>query len=341
MPAPDPSLQSARTRGWAHLVDRLVADGVDRRQVARAFADPRMPSFDGMEFRVPRPGRGGGGHGGGVSSAEVAGARRCRAQHARAFEETEARSGVPASVIAALLQVETGCGRNTGTHRVLPALARLAMANEPDNLSMNVSLRTRQADDGEEAGDVAQRVKSRARYLEKTFYPEVKATFEAARRMGVTEVVFLRQPDGELEPTIALREKIVRMVRTYLPDVVLTHDPFRAYAFHPDHRAVGYATTDSVYPTARDPLYFSHHLTDEGLTTHKTAEIWYFGAEHPDLIVDITDTFATKMHALKAHVSQVGDGVAMEERMAERARELAKGSGYEMAEAFKVVQMRR
>ncbi len=164
---------------------------------------------------------------------------------------------------------------------------------------------------------------------------------EAARRMGVTEVVFLRQPDGELEPTIALREKIVRMVRTYLPDVVLTHDPFRAYAFHPDHRAVGYATTDSVYPTARDPLYFSHHLTDEGLTTHKTAEIWYFGAEHPDLIVDITDTFATKMHALKAHVSQVGDGVAMEERMAERARELAKGTAYEMAEAFKVVQMRR
>lgn len=185
MPAPDPSLQSARARGWAHLVDRLVADGVDRRQVARAFADPRMPSFDGMEFRVPRPGRGGGGHGGGVSSAEVAGARRCRAQHARAFEETEARSGVPASVIAALLQVETGCGRNTGTHRVLPALARLAMANEPDNLSMNVSLRTRHADDGEEVGDVARRVESRARYLEKTFYPEVKATFEAARRMGV------------------------------------------------------------------------------------------------------------------------------------------------------------
>lgn len=164
---------------------------------------------------------------------------------------------------------------------------------------------------------------------------------EAARRMGVTEVVFLRQPDGELEPTIALREKIVRTVRTYLPDVVITHDPFRAYAFHPDHRAVGYTTTDSVYPTARDPLYFSHHLTNEGLNTHKTAEIWYFGAEHPDLIVDITDTFATKMHALRAHVSQVGDGVAMEERMRDRARELAEGKDFELGEAFKVVQMRR
>jgi len=181
----DPSLQAARARGWAHLVDRLVADGVDRRQVARTFTDPRMPAFDGMEFRIPTPGRGGGGHGGGVSSAEVAGARRCRAQYSRAFEETEARTGVPGNVIAALIQVETGCGRNTGTHRVLPALARLAMANEPENLSMNVELRTRRADDDEEAGDVAHRVKSRAHYLEKTFYPEVKATFEAARRMGV------------------------------------------------------------------------------------------------------------------------------------------------------------
>lgn len=184
-PAWDPSLQAARSRGWAHLVDRLVADGVDRRQVARTFADPRMPAFDGMEFRVPKPGRGGGGgHGGGVSSADVAGARRCRAQYSRAFAETEARSGVPGNVVAALLQVETGCGRNTGTHRVLPALARLAMANEPENLSMNVSLHSRRADD-EEAGDVAHRVRSRAHYLDKTFYPEVKATFEAARRMGV------------------------------------------------------------------------------------------------------------------------------------------------------------
>jgi membrane-bound lytic murein transglycosylase B len=183
--AQDASLQAARARGWAHLVDRLVADGVDRRQVARVFSDPRMPPFDGMEFRVPKPSRGGGGHGGGVNSAEVAGARRCRAQYASAFEETEARTGVPGNVIAALLQVETGCGRNTGTHRVLPALARLAMANEPNNLSLNLSIRSEGADGAEEANDIEHRVKSRAHYLEKTFYPEVRATFEVARRMGV------------------------------------------------------------------------------------------------------------------------------------------------------------
>ncbi|MGH2560734.1 MAG: PIG-L deacetylase family protein [Thermomicrobiales bacterium] len=163
---------------------------------------------------------------------------------------------------------------------------------------------------------------------------------EAAKRLGVAETVFLRCTDGELVPDITLREKIVRMIRTYRPDVIITHDPFRPYALHPDHRAVGMATTDAVYPTARDPHYFPEHLR-AGLEPHKTAELWFFGAEHPDLYVDVTDTFETKIHSLKAHASQVGDGVTMSERIRERSREVAEGQPFELAEAFKVVQMRR
>jgi LmbE family N-acetylglucosaminyl deacetylase len=145
---------------------------------------------------------------------------------------------------------------------------------------------------------------------------------EAARRLGIEEVVFLRCPDGELLPDLSLREKIVRMIRTWKPDVIITHDPFRPYALHPDHRAVGLATTDAVYPTARDPLYFPEHLR-EGLEPHKTAEIWYFGPEVPDKVVDITSTFDRKIDALKAHVSQVGDFEGLEERLRERSQELA------------------
>ena len=163
---------------------------------------------------------------------------------------------------------------------------------------------------------------------------------EAARRLDVAEVVFLRCMDGELMPDLGLREKIVRMIRTHRPDVIITHDPFRPYALHPDHRAVGLATTDAVYPTARDPLYFREQLA-EGLQPHKTAEIWFFGADHPDRVVDITETFDLKMHALRAHVSQVGDAEGLEERMRERGRELAEGQEFELGEAFKVVQMRR
>jgi LmbE family N-acetylglucosaminyl deacetylase len=163
---------------------------------------------------------------------------------------------------------------------------------------------------------------------------------EAARRLGVDDTVFLRCADGELVADLVLREKIVRMIRTYRPDVIITHDPFRPYALHPDHRAVGTAAIDAVYPTARDPHYFPEHLR-AGLEPHKTAEVWFFGAEHPDLFIDITDTFDTKIAALQAHASQVGDGVEMAERVRERCRELAEGQGFELAESFKVVKMRR
>jgi LmbE family N-acetylglucosaminyl deacetylase len=163
---------------------------------------------------------------------------------------------------------------------------------------------------------------------------------EAASRLDMDEVVFLRCPDGSLMPDLDLREKIVRMIRTHKPDVVITHDPFRPYALHPDHRAVGLATTDAVYPTARDPLYFPEHL-EEGLEPHKVAEIWFFGPEHPDKVVDITETFDRKIAALRAHVSQVGDGAELESRMRDRAKELAEGQPFELGEAFKVVQMRR
>ena len=163
---------------------------------------------------------------------------------------------------------------------------------------------------------------------------------EAARRLGMDEVVFLRCPDGSLMPDLELRERILRMIRTYKPDVIITHDPFRPYALHPDHRAVGLATTDAVYPTARDPLYFPEHLRD-GLEPHKTAEIWFFGPEHPDKLVDISATFDRKIDALRAHQTQVGSAEDLESRMRDRAQELAEGHPFELAEAFKVVQMRR
>lgn len=163
---------------------------------------------------------------------------------------------------------------------------------------------------------------------------------ESAKRLGVAEVVFLREPDGAVVPDLKLRERITRMIRTYRPDVLVTHDPFRPYAMHPDHRAVGNVAHDAVYPMARDHLYYPDHL-ESGLEPHKTAEIWYFGSESPDLYIDITDTFDDMVHALRAHQSQVGDAEGLEDRLRERLTELAKDQPFELAQAYKVVKMRR
>ncbi len=163
---------------------------------------------------------------------------------------------------------------------------------------------------------------------------------EACRRLGVAEIVFLRLGDGELMPDLDFREKIVRQIRQFRPDIVITHDPFRPYALHPDHRAVGITTVDAVYPTARDPLYFPEHLA-AGLEPHKVAELWLYGAEYPDTFVDISETFDDKINALLAHQSQVGDAEGLAERLRERASELGAPQNIPLAEAFKVIKMRR
>lgn len=162
----------------------------------------------------------------------------------------------------------------------------------------------------------------------------------ASAELGVTETIFLGNPDGELFPTLDFRRQIVEQLRRYRPDVVITHDPFRPYSLHPDHRAVGLTATDAVYPTARDAIYFPEQY-QAGLKPWTVAEIWYYGSETPDHYVDIRDTFDVKIEALLQHQSQVGKSADLAERMRERAREVGQEAGLELAEAFKVVKMRR
>lgn len=158
--------------------------------------------------------------------------------------------------------------------------------------------------------------------------------------LGVAETVFLGNPDGELFPTLEFREQIVRQLRTYRPDIVITHDPFRPYSLHPDHRAVGITTTDAIYPTARDAIYFPQHY-QQGLQPWKVGEIWYYGAKKSDLYIDISQTFDRKIEALTKHESQVGKATELAERMRQRAEEVGKEGGVPLGEAFKVVKMRR
>jgi len=178
--AQDAEPSSASYRGWDYLVEKLIADGVDRRRVHRAFTDPRIEPFDGLQFGL-RPREPSSMYRGFTKPASVALARRCKASHAQALEEAERAHGVPASVVAAIIHIESGCGRNTGSEVVLYRLARLAMANEPSNLRANIARHTAMSDDpGTET-----LTRERGRYLEDTFYPEVLATFQLSDRLDI------------------------------------------------------------------------------------------------------------------------------------------------------------
>lgn len=145
----------------------------------------------------------------------------------------------------------------------------------------------------------------------------------AAKVLGVHEVMFLKELDGYVLPTLDLRRDIVRVIRQVKPKVVITCDPTNFfpsnyYINHADHRAAGQVTLDAVYPAARSALYFPELSQEEGLQPYKVREVYVAGAQHPNITVDITQFFNQKVAALSEHRSQIKDITALEERMRKR-----------------------
>ena len=89
----------------------------------------------------------------------------------------------------------------------------------------------------------------------------------AAAAAGVEQVHFLRHPDGELSNTAELRRDMVRVMRQVKPDLVLSDDPANDaydsfYGYHSDHRAIGQAVFDALYPAVGNENYFPELLSD-------------------------------------------------------------------------------
>ena len=153
----------------------------------------------------------------------------------------------------------------------------------------------------------------------------------AADVLGVKGVIFLRHPDQSLEDTPEFRKELVRLIRMYKPDTVVTVDLSRRYN-HRDHRIAAQVTIDAVFPNAGTISY--PDLLEEGLYPHRVKEILFCGTENPNYYVDITGTIDIKLAALRCHKSQVGDKPQFGDMLRERARMSAEGQDYEFAEGF-------
>ncbi len=166
----------------------------------------------------------------------------------------------------------------------------------------------------------------------------------AAKCVGVTDVRFLGYPDGRVEPTLELRRDLARVIRQVRPDRVVCPSPERNYARigigHPDHRAVGSAALDAVYPDARNPFAFPELRDREGLAPWTVREVWIAGSGTPSHYVDVTDTFPRKIAALRAHESQTGHMDDLSGRLRERLARTAQLAGLpegRLAEGFHVL----
>lgn len=168
---------------------------------------------------------------------------------------------------------------------------------------------------------------------------------EAARRLGSTgKVVMLGHTDGELQPSLHIRDQVAYWIRSLQPDVVLAHDPWKRYRLHPDHRNAGWLALDGIV-AARDPHYFRHH----GLAVHRPDSALLFEADEPDHVEDISGFVDSKVEALLAHKSQFvtthaipedDDGSAATrfgERVRDHAARVGAATGVDRGESFKLL----
>jgi LmbE family N-acetylglucosaminyl deacetylase len=163
----------------------------------------------------------------------------------------------------------------------------------------------------------------------------------AAEVLGVKRLWFLGVRDGELEVTLDTRRAVARVVRTVRPKVILAPDPSRlwsarGYINHWDHKQAGTLALCAVMPDAPSRPMFPE-LLEEGLEPFEVPHLW-LASEEADTLVDISETFDTKMEALRRHASQgAGDS---EEWVRERARQVGEAGGLEYAEGFKTFALR-
>lgn len=165
---------------------------------------------------------------------------------------------------------------------------------------------------------------------------------DAAKRLGIDRVVFLEEPDGELEYTLELRARLCLQVRMQRPDVVLTHDPWQRYQLHPDHRVTGLAALDGVV-AARDALFYP----DQGVPHHRPGALLLWSSDEPDHCEPASAAaIDRKVAALLCHASQAATTMGIADRsdrerrafgsrISSWAEDAGAHFGVDLAEAFK------
>jgi len=124
---------------------------------------------------------------------------------------------------------------------------------------------------------------------------ELKAANEI---IGIKILELLHHPDAGSMDERKLREDLIRCVRKYRPDRVITMDPWVKYEIHPDHKTVGRMGAEAA-AFACFPLLHPEQLNDE-IKPHSASEVWFMGllGHKPNCFVDISSTISKKSKAL-------------------------------------------
>ena len=164
---------------------------------------------------------------------------------------------------------------------------------------------------------------------------------EAAKVLGLASLEALSYPDGELENTSELRGKLIALIRSRRPDVVIAPDPTAVffgdgYVNHHDHRALGWAVLDIIGSMAGGALY-----APEAGPPHQVSTLLLAGTLEPDTWIDIGASLDKKLAALRCHRSQLDGGDDVVADLVEaRAADAGRAAGVRYAEGFRRLSFR-
>ncbi|NBV26408.1 MAG: hypothetical protein EBR99_03750 [Actinobacteria bacterium] len=162
----------------------------------------------------------------------------------------------------------------------------------------------------------------------------------AAQLLGIRDVQCLGIPDGEITNSTEFRERLVRLLRSSKPEVLLGPDPTATffggvYVNHRDHRELGWALLDAAAPAAAMPLYFPN-----AGDPHQVKTMLLSGTHEPDVVIDISSSIDAKVAAVLAHGSQVTDDPQwVRSAVMGRAEAAGREVGTRFGEAFRCVEL--
>lgn len=165
----------------------------------------------------------------------------------------------------------------------------------------------------------------------------------AADVLGVKRVLYMDEPDGELNPTLNLRVRVVAEIRKYKPDAIIALDPTRYYygdtrLNHADHRAAGEVAIDAVFPAAGNRMYHPE-LLDLGLEPYDVKQVYLSRPVEPNIWVDISDVIATKIKAILCHTTQIKDPENLPTRIRERTHAIDQYGREVFQEEYKIIKL--
>jgi LmbE family N-acetylglucosaminyl deacetylase len=124
----------------------------------------------------------------------------------------------------------------------------------------------------------------------------------AGRAIGA-EYIVLDNDDGKLMPTLENREEVIRQIREFQADIVITHRP---NDYHPDHRNTGLLVRDAAYMVTVPNIVASvPHLMKNPIFMYMSDRFTEPSPFVPDIVVAIDDVIEEKIDMYHCHESQM------------------------------------